>query len=76
VHEWEVIVEFKLVAEADAEWQAWQAAHDMSGVSPADIRVDTGHGEVDGRIRDVRRYWIKKEALVSVEPINRDETDA
>ena len=74
--EWECIIEFKLCDQADAQWQDWQESHDISNVSPTDIRIDTGHGEIEGKTRDVRRYCIRKEALGAVKAISSDREDA
>jgi hypothetical protein len=64
--EWQTIIDFDVVAVADATWRTWLQNNDISGLGDTDIRVDTGCGDHDGKRRAVRRYLIRTSALPQV----------
>jgi hypothetical protein len=64
--EFETIVEFQPTAKADAEFRAWRENHDISRLAPTDIIVDTGRGECEGKICDVRRYRISRKMISDI----------
>jgi hypothetical protein len=63
MNQWNVIVEFVPLAEADAQWEAWRAAHHLDDLVAGDVVVDTGRG-TDGCT--VRRYRVRQSAMTKL----------
>ncbi len=64
--EFEVVVPFMPRAKARLAWEMWLQAHDVSSLMDTDIRIDTGRGELDGRVCDMQAYRVRKTKLVQI----------
>ena len=64
--DWETIVDFTLVEDANAKWELWLQSHDISELAATDILIDTGSGEIGSHRRDVRRYRIRKSSIPKI----------
>lgn len=64
--DYETIIDFLPLVEADRKWKKWLEGNDISGLSSDDILVDVGRGEVNGKIQDIKRFRIRKDRIESV----------
>ena len=65
-NEFEIVVDFMSVIQADKAWENWLKKHDIKNIDRKDIVVDTGLGEFEGKKCDIHRYKIKTSKLNSI----------